>query len=174
MSRISELAMGATAGFAATVPMTLTMLAVREMLPPHEQYELPPSEITRKVEEGTGLDTQQNQDQHQLLTSLAHLGYGAAQGIVYIPFAEHVAGSPTLKGAAFGLAVWAASYIGLLPALNILPPPTERPARRVTMLIGAHLVWGSVLGLLVDRLQHRSPNSTRQWTRSQQTHLNYT
>lgn len=42
--------------------------------------------------------------------------------------------------------VWSGSYLGLLPALNILPPATEHPPGRNALMIAAHVVWGSVLG----------------------------
>jgi hypothetical protein len=55
-------------------------------------------------------------------------------------------------GAAFGAALYALNYVGLAPALGVLPAPTEdRPGRQPTML-AAHLVYGSTLGALLDRL----------------------
>jgi hypothetical protein len=55
-------------------------------------------------------------------------------------------------GAAFGAGLYALNYAGLAPALGVLPPPTEdRPGRQPTML-AAHLVYGSTLGALLDRL----------------------
>ena len=49
------------------------------------------------------------------------------------------------KGIAFGLGVWTASYLGLLPALGILKPATQHPLRRNLLMIGAHVVWGASL-----------------------------
>jgi hypothetical protein len=36
--------------------------------------------------------------------------------------------------------------------LGILRPATEHPARRNALMIGAHVVWGVALGLIVEQL----------------------
>ncbi len=46
-----------------------------------------------------------------------------------------------------------ASYLGQLPAANILPPATEDAARRNALMIAAHIVWGVTLGALVTLLR---------------------
>ncbi|RPI81192.1 MAG: hypothetical protein EHM41_21135 [Chloroflexi bacterium] len=40
---------GAIAGFAATVPMTLFMVAAKQKLPRRQQYRLPPREIVASI-----------------------------------------------------------------------------------------------------------------------------
>jgi hypothetical protein len=59
---------------------------------------------------------------------------------------------PAAAGVSWGLAVWAGSYQGWLPAAKILRPATEQPARRTLLMIGAHVVWGMVLGIAADWL----------------------
>jgi uncharacterized membrane protein YagU involved in acid resistance len=86
---------------------------------------------------------------------LAHFGYGAATGALYAPLARALRPPAVPGGVAFGLAVWGASYLGLLPALGILRPATEHPPRRTALMIAAHVVWGAVLGLLVAQLRRR-------------------
>jgi len=56
-----------------------------------------------------------------------------------------------VKGILWGMIVWAGSYLGRFPAAGILKPATEHPARRDSMMIGAHVVWGAVTRLLTDR-----------------------
>jgi uncharacterized membrane protein YagU involved in acid resistance len=55
----------------------------------------------------------------------------------------------------FALLVWLVSYLGWIPAANILPPATDQPKRRNALMIAAHVVWGvslgSVFALLTDR-----------------------
>src|SRR5262249_36443677 len=58
-----------------------------------------------------------------------------------------------VKGTAYGLAVWAGSYLGLLPALGILSPATRHPPRRTALMIAAHVVFGSALGVFTDLLE---------------------
>ncbi|HAE50229.1 MAG: hypothetical protein CMO30_07955 [Tistrella sp.] len=41
--------------------------------------------------------------------------------------------------------MWAASYLGWIPAARILKPATRHPWRRNLLMIAAHLVWGASL-----------------------------
>lgn len=142
---------GALAGLAATAPMTLAMEALHRHLPTHEQYPLPPRLITEKVTEEAGIATKLNEVDHKRLTWIAHFSYGAAAGALYAPLAKRMRLSPVTGGALYGLAVWAGSYMGLLPAAGILRPATEHPARRTALMIAAHMVWGATIGALIDR-----------------------
>jgi hypothetical protein len=147
---------GATAGLLATVPMTAVMLAGHRALPRHERYPLPPAEITAQAAETAADAADAAPPDPEALTALtlaAHFGYGAATGALYalaVPPAPGVAAG-ALRGAGWGLAVWAGSYLGWLPAARILKPATEHPARRNALMIGAHLVWGAALGALLAR-----------------------
>jgi hypothetical protein len=148
----TELLSGAVAGFAGTVPMTVAMEKMFHELPPSEHYPLPPSEITERVEE-EGLGEPLPMPHHKTLTLLSHFGYGTAIGTVYALTASKLPFGPVVNGSLFGLAVWAGSYLGWIPALGILSPATEHPPRRTALMIIAHLIWGSATGLLVDKLE---------------------
>jgi uncharacterized membrane protein YagU involved in acid resistance len=148
----AALVIGALAGLAATVPMTLVMQQMHQQLPARERYPLPPSEIVEELTDQAGVEDQIDQSEHMALTLLAHFGYGAATGALYAPLAHAFHPPAMLGGAAFGLVVWGTSYLGLLPALGILRPATEHPARRNALMIGAHVVWGATLGLVVEQL----------------------
>jgi uncharacterized membrane protein YagU involved in acid resistance len=151
----SQLFSGALAGCIATAPMTVSMELMHRLLPRHEQYPLPPSEITADLTEKTGVRDTMDQHEHVELSLVNHFAYGAAAGALYAPLASRAGFSPVLKGITYGLAVWAVSYLGLLPALGILRPATEHPTRRNLLMILAHVVWGSVTGVLVDVAQQR-------------------
>ena len=55
-------------------------------------------------------------------------------------------------GVGFGVAVWAGSYLGWLPAAGIISPATEHPPRRNALMIAAHVVWGAAAGMMVNKL----------------------
>jgi hypothetical protein len=55
--------------------------------------------------------------------------------------------------------VWAASYLGLLPALRLLPPATNHPRHRTALMIAAHLVWGSALGAILQAMDSQAEAS---------------
>ena len=149
----SQLLSGALAGCIATAPMTASMELMYRLLPQHEQYPLPPSEITTEITDQAGVREDLDTEEHVGLTLVNHFAYGAAAGAIYGPLAQRVPLPPALKGIAFGLVVWTVSYLGLLPAIGILRPATEHPARRNLLMILAHVVWGSVTGLVVQRLE---------------------
>jgi uncharacterized membrane protein YagU involved in acid resistance len=148
---MSKILTGALAGFAATFPMTAAMTAMHRLLPTRERYPLPPKQITVSAAERAGAEDHLGETEREVLTAAAHFGYGATMGALYAPLADKGSLSGATRGAGFGLAVWAGSYLGLLPALGLLNPATEHPARRNGLMITAHLIWGAILGVLVER-----------------------
>ena len=142
---------GALAGATATGPMTALMVAAHEELPPHQRYGLPPERVTANAARAIGADeVAQHQEPRVWATLPTHFGYGAAMGALYAAVADHVPGRDIPKGVAFGLLVWAGSYLGLLPAAGLHRPATREPARRNGMTIAAHVVWGAVVGHLTS------------------------
>jgi hypothetical protein len=144
--------LGAVAGLAATVPMSLAMKLMHEQLPEHEQYPLPPRAVTMEVAERAGVREHLDEGEREAATWAAHFGYGAACGALYGALAAGSRVPPLAAGVGFGLAVWAGSYLGWLPAAGILRPATEHPPRRNALMMAAHVVWGAGLGLAVAGL----------------------
>lgn len=142
---------GAVAGCIATVPMSVAMELMYRQLPAPERYPLPPSEITA-VAEQSSLGAALDQPSHTAVTLAAHFGYGAAAGALYGPLIARLRLPPALAGSTFGVLVWTASYMGLLPMLGILKPATAHPPRRTALMIAAHLVWGVTVSALFERL----------------------
>lgn len=145
-------AAGAVAGFAATAPMSLAMVLLHRLLPPGQRYPLPPRQITDAlVDEAAdaGLAPDLPREQRRTATLVNHFAYGAGAGALYgaLPIRPSPAG-----GVGYGLAVWTVSYLGLLPALGLLPRATHAPAPRNALMIAAHVVWGLSLGILAGRL----------------------
>ncbi|HYP52071.1 MAG TPA: DUF1440 domain-containing protein [Pyrinomonadaceae bacterium] len=150
-----RLLVGSLAGLAATVPMTAAMVWMHRRLPEDEQYPLPPRRVTMNVAEAAGVveeEEQLRESEKRAMTLAAHFAYGAGAGALYGPLARQVPLPPVVSGAAYGLAVWAGSYLGWLPAAGLLAPATEHPARRTALMIAAHLVWGASAGALVGLL----------------------
>lgn len=146
---------GALAGALATVPFSATAVALHARLPRRERYALPPGLITERMEQLTGLEGRVGAGGHTVLTLVGHFGYGALMGALYAPLADSTRAPPLITGPLFGLAVWAGSYLGWLPALGILAPATRAPARRNATMIAAHLVWGLAAGLLAGGRSRR-------------------
>lgn len=68
------------------------------------------------------------------------------------------------RGVAFGLAVWAGSYLGMLPALGIRLPLRKSFRDDHVQLVAAHLVWGAALGWLVKEHSGNKPVLTGTFT----------
>lgn len=149
---MNRILLGALAGLAATAPMSLAMKLMHEQLPEHEQYPLPPRAVTMEIAEEAGVKQELDEPEREGLTWAAHFAYGAACGAAYAPLARRSGLPPALSGAAFGVAVWAGSYLGWLPAAGILRPATEHPPRRNALMITAHVVWGVAAGVLLESL----------------------
>lgn len=85
-------------------------------------------------------------------TTASHFGYGAAMGAAYGPLQTRVPLPAVAQGILYGLFVWAASYLGLLPLLGISASNHKEPMRRNLMMIAAHVVWGASLGTMAGIL----------------------
>ncbi len=148
-----SLFLGAIAGFLGTIPMTIFMLAMHRFLPKWQRYALPPQKITEELADRADLEKHMNKPQILGATLVSHFGYGSAMGVLYYFVGRSFSLPPLLKGALFGLIVWSASYLGLLPALSISPSADEEPARRNILMIAAHIVWGSTTGMVANILR---------------------
>lgn len=144
---------GLIGGIVATGPMTMLMVLLHRRLPAKHRYPLPPREITMKVARQAGIAGKLDPSARSAATLLLHFGYGSAAGGIYGAGAERLPGTPALKGIGFGLLIWTASYLGLLPATGVLTPATRHPTSRNLVMILAHILWGLTLGLFVDVLR---------------------
>ena len=143
---------GAVAGFAGTVPMTVFMLLTQRFLPKGQRYALPPEIITKELAHRAHVRQHMNKMQVLGATTIAHFGYGAMTGLLYAPFANKLPLPAIVKGLLFGLLVWAASYLGLLPLIGMSESGQREPGRRNLMMIAAHVVWGATMGLVAEVL----------------------
>jgi hypothetical protein len=138
-----RLILGALGGIAGTFAMTAVMRRLHRSLPARSQYPLPPREIVDRT-----LSPAPDSARPRL-TTISHFGYGAAAGALFGLIAPR---GGVLSGCAYGVAVWAASYLGWIPAAGILRPATVHPADRNALMITAHLVWGAVTALTAREL----------------------
>lgn len=142
---MSRLAYGAIAGVAASLTMTTAMRRLHRNLPDDEQYAVPPREIIHGISHDRGglADPRQDEDASSSWTMLAHFAYGGLTGALFGLQRDR----GVITGVGYGLGVWAASYLGWIPAARILTPATRHPMRRNAMMLAAHAVWGAILAL---------------------------
>jgi hypothetical protein len=136
---------GLSAGVVATVAMSAVMVMGNRIGWMSEQ---PPTIVTARALRDAGV--QRPAAAASLIAPISHLGFGAAGGLLYALVRRLVPGVPGgVLGVAFGLAVWAVSYRGWIPALGILPQPESDERGRPAVMVAAHVVYGLVLGRLV-------------------------
>src|SRR6186997_1695858 len=111
---------GAYAGFAATIPMTAAMQAMRAALPQEQTRPMPPREVINRTVDKSGAGTVVDHDDRTLLTTFAHLAFGTLAGAVYAA-AVGERRSTAVTGVVYGLAVWALAYGVGLPSLGLHP-----------------------------------------------------
>lgn len=159
------LALGAGAGIAATLAMTGLMYGAQQL---GLLGRAPPRRIVEHALSRLGLRKKLPPSARWGLAAIAHLGFGASQGALYA-LLQDFAGrrvaaltKPTVSsGVPFALAVWAASYAGWIPALDILPKPrNDRPGRPTSMVL-AHIVYGATLSHVLRRSRALRANSRR-------------
>lgn len=118
--------------------MTAVMGRLHARLPEGERYPLPPREISERSLSITHEAAMKD------AAMTAHFAYGAASGALLAAIDPK---APPFRGAAEGVAIWAASYFGWIPALRILLPANRHPRRRNALMVAAHLVWGAAHAL---------------------------
>jgi uncharacterized membrane protein YagU involved in acid resistance len=148
---VNNILLGVAAGLAATVPMTVFMKVAHSSLPLEERYELPPREIVDELTTRADISQELSETEKTNLTFVSHFAYGASCGAIY-PLL--VSQPNATNGAVYGVGVWAASYLGWLPAFDILASAEKHPARRVALMIGAHIIWGAALGAAMQRMRN--------------------
>jgi hypothetical protein len=159
---MNKVANGFWSGIIASGPMTLAMYATQAHLPLEQQNPLPPSILADDVSEKAGFGKALEHNGRSNFMMLSHFGYGGACGGLYgalMSDEEEGAalneGSAVLKGAAFGLAVWALSYAGWIPAFGFEPKVHHITPKRNLMMAASHLIWGASLGYSAEVMKKR-------------------
>jgi hypothetical protein len=130
-------------GAVATVAMSAFMLATKKL---GALGEPPPRKLGRLAARLSG-DLFPSKKKQNVLATLGHFGIGMGAGGIFgtlAPRVRRVLPLP-LAGAAFGTMVWAAGYLGVMPALGLMPMPKNDRRGRPLSMIAAHWIYGTVL-----------------------------
>ncbi|MGI8535687.1 MAG: DUF6789 family protein [Mycobacteriales bacterium] len=144
------MARGAAAGLVGTAAMSALMLAAGRVGLLGQQ---PPQAIAEHaMRRGGGADPPAPAD--RVLGIVAHLGFGLSAGGAYALLPRRL--PPQVRGCAWGLGIYAASYQGWVPALGTLPKASADRRDRVAVIVLAHVVYGSVLARMEEALSRRA------------------
>ena len=142
----------AIASTLATFPMTLVMELMYRKLPPAQRHALPPRKLTMAIARRARLQQRLPDEKSRVRATLAaHFAYGALTGALY-PLAWRQASPRLLHGSLYGLAIWALSSLGRIPALGLIPPATRQQRGRRRLMLLAHVVWGAATAMTAARL----------------------
>lgn len=141
-------AVGGAVGSALMLPLFETAKSVG-LLP-----ETPPRRVVdHAAAEATGPADPATELERTSAMVAVHVLYGAAAGACYGVVQEQIDLPAPVAGPAFGLALWAAGYLGWLPAAGILPQPwRQQPGAALTPVV-AHVVYGLALGFVARSLR---------------------
>jgi hypothetical protein len=143
-----NLILGAAAGTAATVPMTVFWEAMHNRLPGEPPRPLPPREVVEALAVKAGVSRQLSERDIEWLAVAAHFGYGAFTGALFGLVAP-AGGRAIGAGMLFGVGVWTASYLGWLPAAGVRHSPRYDLPARTALILSSHVLWGAAAGLLL-------------------------
>lgn len=86
---------------------------------------------------------------------IIHFAFAIAFAVLYCVIAEKYPQIKLWQGAAFGIAVWVAFHLVLMPAMGIVPAPWNQPfAEHFSELFG-HVVWLWIIELVRRDLRNR-------------------
>jgi uncharacterized membrane protein YagU involved in acid resistance len=151
-TRSSDLVRGAVAGTVATLAHTAVMAVAARR---GKLGEPPPKKITRRAMKAVAPELARHEPALNAATVAMHVGFGAAMGALYAGLQPPSHEGSLSRGLAFGTAVWAASYLGWVPALGVMPMPQHDRRGRPTAMVGAHLAFGATLALTLRALRGR-------------------
>lgn len=142
---------GAAAGVLATAAMSVFMKAWQLAMPRERGKAIPPGEPVQGAAEKLDVWRKLPPASRTGLTWLSHFGYGTTMAVAYAGARQEIGGPAAVSGALYGLGLWGASWGAWLPAADLVRWPEEKSAQRNAMMIAAHVVWGAVLGLSLEK-----------------------
>ena len=140
-----RLALGAVAGTAATFVMQGMMMTSGKLLPRSK----PP--IKKDPGEFMVDKVPLPEAVKPWAAKSLHLGYGMTSGVIYAALRPR-AGNAFFDGALLGIGVWAAGYLGWLPATDLMPPITEHEPQQIAVPIVQHALFGVAVAAAYDGL----------------------
>jgi len=148
MNIIKQLALGAAAGVAGTIVLQGLLEQgkkhIPEGTPPIKQD---PAEFM--LGKAKKIVPMPEKLEKPAMKSL-QLGYGMTAGLLYglLPHSRW----RTLEGVALGVGVWAAGYLGWLPATKLMPPITEQTPKQIAVPLIEHALFGVAVAKALEAM----------------------
>lgn len=153
---MNTLSRGVWSGIMATSAMTFFLFAAHKRLRGAGRRPLPPAALSNELQEQVaGVPDASRPTGRENRALLAHLGFGSSMGLAYSLLSTALKRRNPFLGAGFGMLVWAASYLGWIPALRLSPAAPKAPRGENLMMVLGHLVFGLALSYADKELAQR-------------------
>ncbi|MEV4094190.1 DUF6789 family protein [Streptosporangium saharense] len=139
---------GGVSGAVATAAMSAVMLAGSKVGLMKDQ---PPKHLVRAALPG---HSRRRKPGEGVLAALAHFGFGVTAGAMY-RLVSRGRRTPVAVGVGYGLAIWLSSYEGWVPGVTALPPISDDRPGRPAVMAAAHVVYGVILTMVLNRFHDR-------------------
>ena len=135
------------AGTAAGIVSGFVKLGWENVLPPrtperdavnHPQTLMEQFGIPKKITRGTYTYSEQKMP---WASFLMHFGFSTSFAIIYEVLSEYRPFIRKGSGAIFGLAIWVAFHIGIMPMMKTVPSPKDQPTEEHLSEALGHIAW---------------------------------
>lgn len=156
-SKVERVAFGIASGFAGTLALS-GLRSASTLIWPETMPELkqdPGDFMAHKVIVWLPQGTEIPDAVQTVLGQSLALGYGLTAGAAYASLRSKP-GNVITEGAALGVAVWAAGYLGWLPALGLMKPVSKQRPAEVIGPIVRHAAFGCMTVYAYNMLSNRA------------------
>lgn len=102
-------------------------------------------------------------DELPYVSFIIHVGFAIALAIIYCEIAEVTPLITIAQGAVFGIVVWFAFHVVIMPAMGVVPAPWNQPfAEHVSEFFG-HALWMWVIEIFRRDLRNRITHQPDPW-----------
>lgn len=96
-----------------------------------------------------------NENARPIISFILHFGFSVTFGVVYAVVAEYWPDIKLWQGTVYGMVIWAAFHIVLMPLSGTVPPPWDQPFAEHFSEFFGHMFWAWVMELTRRDLRNR-------------------
>ncbi|HBF74398.1 MAG TPA: DUF1440 domain-containing protein [Lactobacillus sp.] len=153
------------AGTVAGVASGLVKLGWENILPPRtpeRNQTNPPQRLLEQIgvpEKITHATYTYSDQQMPWVSFMVHFGFSTTFAVLY-SVAEHYAPAIRIgQGTLFGLGVWSAFHLGIMPAMGTVPSAKDQPAEEHVSEVLGHMAWMWTNHIISDELYRELTNT---------------
>ncbi|MCO7125347.1 DUF1440 domain-containing protein [Sporolactobacillus shoreicorticis] len=157
----SKLNAAVKAGLVAGLVSGLVKFGWENVLPPRtpeRDATNPPQKLLQQMgvsESATHAAYRYSEQDMPWVSYLVHFGFSASFAVLYQVLAQY---EPKIKaggGSVFGLTIWSAFHLGIMPAMKTVPAAKDQPMEEHISEALGHIVWMWTNDVIGDEIYHR-------------------